>query len=133
MGLHLSSAVHRSQRAGVLTYFAGTGFFFLEHLFVLQTIIVLQRKHFSYIDFAFLRNCFLSCASNTINQASYEMCMRKIPCAKNSVSTSKSSNSVKFQFSHVFCWSRIISPEAEFFLPEPELEVKNPEFAQLYI
>ena len=50
------SAVHRSRRAGagVLTYFAGAGagvcsppVKLRQHLFVLQTIIVLQRKNFS--------------------------------------------------------------------------------------
>ena len=48
------SAVHRSRRAGagVLTYFAGAGVCsppvnLRQHLFVLQTIIVLQRKNFS--------------------------------------------------------------------------------------
>ena len=86
-----------------------------QHLFVLQTIIVFQRKSFNHIDFAFLRNCFLSCGSNTINHASYEMCMRKIPCDKDSVSTLKSSNSVKFQFSHVFCRSRSFFPRSRSF------------------
>ena len=48
------AAVHRSRRAGagVLTYFAGAGVCsppvnLRQHLFVLQTIIVLQRKNFS--------------------------------------------------------------------------------------
>ena len=86
-----------------------------QHLFVLQTIIVFQRKSCNHIDFAFLRNCFLSCGSNTINHASYEMCMRKIPCDKDSVSTLKSSNSVKFQFSHVFCRSRSFFPRSRSF------------------
>ena len=42
-----------------------------QHLFVLQTIIVFQRKSLNHIDFAFLRNCFFPCGSNTINHASY--------------------------------------------------------------
>ena len=50
----------------------------------------------------FCETVFLSCRSNTINSASYERCMRKIPCDKDSVFTLKSSNLVKFQFSHVF-------------------------------
>ena len=29
--------------------------------------------------------------------------------------------------------ARVFFPEPEFFLPEPEPEVKNPEFAQLYL
>ena len=84
---------------------------------MLQTIIVFQRKSFNHIDFAFLRTCFLSCGSNTINNASYEMCMRKIPCDKDSVSTLKSSNLVKFQFSHVFCRSRSFFPRSRSFFP----------------
>ena len=95
-----------------------------RHLFVLQTIIVFQRKSFNHIDFVFLRNCFLSCGSNTINHTSYEMCMRKIPCDKDSVSTLKSSNSVKFQFHMFSARAGVFSPGAGvFFLPEPE--VKN--------
>ena len=58
------SVVHRSRRAGaeVLTYFAGAGVCsppvnLRQHLFVLQTIIVLQRKNFS--PSTKNRQCFL--------------------------------------------------------------------------
>ena len=103
MPTDINSIVVLGTGAGVLTYFAGARFCSPPAALI---GIVLQRKNFNHIDFAFLRNRFLSCASNTIigsagnftlakhdvyiyntcswatygtiNHASYEMCMRKI-------------------------------------------------------